>query len=56
MKGDVEASYVYFIDADNNLKDYCMEETGAYVIDMYVPRLFSSWCIKMLFRLQSNRN
>ena len=23
---------------------------------MYVPRLFSSWCIKMLFRLQSNRN
>ena len=34
MKGDVEASYVYLIDADNNLKDYCMEETGAYVIDM----------------------
>lgn len=34
VKGDVEASYVYFIDADNNLKDYCMEETGAYVIDM----------------------
>ena len=34
MKGDGEASYVYFIDADNNLKDYCMEETGAYVIDM----------------------
>lgn len=34
MKGDGETSYVYFIDADNNLKDYCMEETGAYVIDM----------------------
>lgn len=35
MRGDGNyADYVYFMDADGNLRDYCMEETGEYVIDM----------------------
>ena len=29
-----EGDYIYFMDADGNLRDYCMEETGEYVIDM----------------------
>ncbi len=29
-----EGDFIYFMDADENLRDYCMEETGKYVIDM----------------------
>ncbi len=31
---DSHAYYFYFMDADKNLRDYRMEETGEYIIDM----------------------
>lgn len=31
---DGHGYYFYFMDADKNIRDYCMEETGEYIMDM----------------------